>query len=780
MLAYDNCALFVGVGDYGAFDASLGQPAGTSDLPGAGADALAFFRICAGLGIPAGNMRILTSPRLDPEALGVPAECLGDATRASILGGLEWLAGQLGAAHRPPGLFTYSGHGDRLEGEGLALCPSDTVGPNLKGAIPYAQIQAIFEAQRAAANLTVVLDTCHSGAARAGMGRSAGSLSGRALRGLAAEDVPALGDRVIAACKPDQLAWRGRFSGVSRGALSWAVASTLEQWTPRPEGRHVELDLSYGELLDRVHRLLSALDFQQDPVLHGRRGTSKTPFFHAGPGPGREGTSPDPTAVRAGEQLVPDVKVLLTATWASASWPIVSVGTAPPSGVAYNLQTEYWALDASFTAALGSVGAGDRLTIAPQGYGGAGQPAVLTNPRVSLWTQLASGSTPAGNLFVGTDPGTGKSIALAFALSDPGAGSAWTGDITWYAVAETGSSGPPDSIAGSAAQTLTYQALPAPPAGNSWFAMTLPALIWPSAPSQVDPSQTEPTRGAAMATMGTALYLVDAKTNGYIHARKSTDGVSFSPAGNSGGVDTGVTGSSGAPALTALSNTLYLVYNTGDGSGRLHQRTYANGAWSSATDTDVHLCGSPALATVGSILCLAYQTATASGVLHTRASTGGAWTSPSDPGTTTAAGPPSLAAFGGTLFLAFPDTSGRIQIYQASQVASTGITWGRTGNPVATLSPPSGSRWTSAGLSAAGSRLALSILDGSGHVWACFSGDGVSWSGFQDLTSQIPAVDSDVAPAAGALGSTLVIAFDGLTTSGRTLSSIATTSTPVG
>ena len=93
MRAHDNYALFIGVEDYAAFDASLGQPAGTSDLPGAVADAVAFFRVCQELGVPAENMRILSSPRLDPLALvGVPAACVGDATSASMTKSLSRVA----------------------------------------------------------------------------------------------------------------------------------------------------------------------------------------------------------------------------------------------------------------------------------------------------------------------------------------------------------------------------------------------------------------------------------------------------------------------------------------------------------------------------------------------------------------------------------------------------------------------------------------------------------------------------------------------------------------
>lgn len=770
MIAFDNCALFIGVADYSAFDASIGQPKGTSDLPGARADALAFYRICTGLGIPAENMRILTSPRLDAEKDGVPAECLGDATHASILSGIEWLASRLGSSSRPPGLFTYAGHGDCPEGQGLVICPSDTTGPNLTGAIPYSQIQSIFEAEKAMANLTSILDTCHSGAATAGMGRSAGSLTRRNLKALLAGGVPSLGDRVIAACEPAQFAWRGRFSGVGRGALSWAVASTLEQWSPRAQGQSVELDLSYGELLERTKSLLSALSFEQIPVLRGRPGTARTPFFHSGRGPGKEGTSEDPTALRLSEQVMPDVKVLLTGSWWSGNWPVVSVGETPPS-TTYNLQTEYWALDSNFSSHNPT--SGNTITFSLGSYGTAGQAVPLTNPRVSLWTQLSA--TPEGSFYVGTAPATGNSIALAFNnLTSPGTGKAWTGNLTWYAVAPTNSSGPPGSIiapTSTSPQTLTYGALPSPGTGNSWFTMTLPALIWGSAPHQVTQSTSV---GAAMATMNGTLSLVSAKDGGGdIQQFTSTDGARWS-----GPVETGVSSSSYAPGLAALGSTLYMVYATGSGT-HFHQRTFDGTRWSGITDTNISAMSSPALANANGVLCLAYQVRGNATEIGTRVWNDNAWTNEVLAGTSAANGAPSLAWFNGKLYLAFPDTSNNIQIYKATSVGTEGITWPTSGNPVATLTPPGGSLWMSASLSVWQGQLVLTYQDATGNVWACFSSDGTTWSGYQNLTMQIRAVSTTSPPAAGSIGSapqTLVLAFNGQTTSATGLQSIATSS----
>lgn len=737
MLAPDNCALFIGVEDYSAFDASLGQPAGTSDLPGARADAIAFFEVCKDLGIPAENMRILTSPRLDPAALSLlPAACLGDATAESILEGTRWLAERLGAAGKPPGLFTYSGHGDWLEGEGLVLCPSDTTGPGLRGALPFARLQAIFDAQRAAANLTVLLDTCHAGAARAGMGRRAGSLSGRALPALLGGQIPSLGDRMVAACKAGELAWRGKFSGVSRGAFSWAVASTLEQWSPRSVGGHVELDLSYDELVDRARRLLSALSFEQTPVLHGRPGTGQTPFFHAGPGGAGDPTSADPTAVGSSGQLNPDVNYELRLSWiTNEDWTVVT-----------NSTLEQWALDSTFLNAIRAPQGAQTLTLTP-GAMGTVRSTVLTNPVTSLWTRLPAG-VYSGSVFQGA--GATGTIALGFALS---AGSPWTGDLWWFAATNTGSPPPGALVSGRTATSLTYaSALPAPAAGYSWYYLKLPALTWSSAPAVLD----ETALGSSLASMGSTVYLASVKHDNHLHMRSSSNGTTWSAR-----TETGVTGAHFGPAIATLEATLHLVYSDGT---NLKEITSTDGVrWTSSTSTGARSSGSPALAAVvngtTSTLCLAYQATSPTSEIQTRAWSGSTWSSAST-AMTSATGAPSLAALGSSLYMAVATSTG-IAVLRAQSVSGTGVTWPSTYAPIATLTPPSGQTWSEPGLSVWQGQLALSFKDRNNHVWACFSSDGVSWSGYQDLTVQISTVTTTVAPAVGALGTTLVLAFNG-------------------
>ena len=47
----------------------------------------------------------------------------------------------------------------------------------------------------------------------------------------------------------------------------------------RIEGSHVEISLSYSELVDRARRLLDALSFDQVPVLRAGPGAAEAPIF---------------------------------------------------------------------------------------------------------------------------------------------------------------------------------------------------------------------------------------------------------------------------------------------------------------------------------------------------------------------------------------------------------------------------------------------------------------------------------------------------------------------
>jgi Caspase domain len=294
MFTNDGYAVLIGVDDYSAFDASREQPRGTSDLKGSRNDVRAFWRLCRLLGYRPANIRVLTSPVIDFHELeGASSESVYPATQAEILDKTRWLAEKLGQASRPTGLLTYSGHGDRLAGEGKALCPSDVTweGEGGEGGLAHAvSFQALNERlthRGATENLTVVLDTCHAGAGAATQATKGSplSLTRRAPAALAASSAPGheqIVGRVLCASRGDQVAYQTMLDGRYRGLFSWALSAAMEQWRATQEGYSVRLDLSYGKLVQTAERLMSALWFDQAPELEGPEGLADLAVFHRG------------------------------------------------------------------------------------------------------------------------------------------------------------------------------------------------------------------------------------------------------------------------------------------------------------------------------------------------------------------------------------------------------------------------------------------------------------------------------------------------------------------
>lgn len=366
-------ALLVGVDDYRAYDRSKGNPAGTSDLRAGGNDVLAFYRTCRRLGIPKENIHVLTSPKVPLSKLGEPGEnararkdgigYLGKATGAEIRAELAWLGKKLARASKggeaPAGLFTYSGHGD-FHGASLALCPSDVragAGGDLEGAIGFDEIAAILGARAGASeNLTVVLDCCHAGAAAAKGpwgGRSGGtSLTGRSPP--ADLSPTSLGARMLMAAKAGEVAYQSTFDERHHGALTWASAVVLEQWTIASEHAGSYVTITHGELRSRAQRLLDALSFGQTVTLLPEA-AADTNFFHRGARDAGDVVSKEPNAGRHPIQLDPNTRdytiYRLDVTLVFAEGPntlqafAMSVNRDSPSDAGYGpflAGTEYW------------------------------------------------------------------------------------------------------------------------------------------------------------------------------------------------------------------------------------------------------------------------------------------------------------------------------------------------------------------------------------------------------------------------------------------------------
>ena len=365
MSIHPGFALLIGVDDYSSHDASAGNPQGTSDLLGSRNDVLAFFRTCRALDIPAENIRVLTSPKLDVSALpGVAPENVGEATEHAIAKGAAWLADAASAAGGAA-LLTFSGHGARLAGGQLALCPSDT-GARLDRAVPFEAIRAVFEARGALPRLTCLIDACFAGAsstrgaaARAPLDPSAPRERRTLSLGapFAADDTttegpasgtqivpdPSLTGRVLAASRLDQPAFQASFSGEHRGAFSWAVGAALDQWSTVKDEDGTRLNLSYGELRARAERLLGTLSFDQKPVLHGPENVADLAFFQRGTAP--RSTAAEPDARRAPLQIDPGMLVFRKYVFTSNANPVVllaEVFAMYSTAGSYTAGNEYW------------------------------------------------------------------------------------------------------------------------------------------------------------------------------------------------------------------------------------------------------------------------------------------------------------------------------------------------------------------------------------------------------------------------------------------------------
>lgn len=778
MITIDNRALFVGVNDYRAFDESMGHRAGTSDLHGSLNDARAFWRVCRELGIPPENLLILTSPPLDPAELGAPASSVGEATEAAIVAGVAWLAAQLGGEGRPPGLLTYSGHGDFVEGVGLVLCPSDVVGANLTHAIPFAKLQRLLADGRATANLTVVLDCCHSGGSAADPARRRLSLTGRPLPSGLARDAVRLSDRELCACKVGESSWQARFSGVFRGAFSWALSAVLEQWKPRIEGTSVELELSYGTLLLRTRQLLAALSFDEEPVLRGAPGVAAIPVFHRGPGGAGEATSAAPTAQRKGGQLDPDSNHTLRTSASQSTWQVSATAAAAslPTGQGYSNATEYWALDSAFIADIqrivaqrsGFISFNDSTSSASRAGTG------FSMPTNSLWTTLPA--MPTGELLCAlVQPPDGSPqycVGVRFELTAPArAGEIWGGVITWYVGIEAGAPFP-EYVIGKGTTKLAYQALSTDLARYEWAFMILPPLTWSTVESGIQSNVGAPS----LAALGATLYAA-------VSSETAMSLVTLSYDVNDGSWSTlrsGALPDAAFPSLTAAGNELVLAYQSSSAGGEVLLASSPDPrttAWTRLGSTGLDtLPGGFALATrANGEVYLAYLSPSSSFVyvdkMDGRGVTGWAlalWVAEA------ASGTPALAVFNDQLYLAFTTTDAvpTLRIFQGScsdegapvvAVTLSPVTDGASGGVRAPV------------LAVFNGRLFLACCDASStEVWLCSTSDGVTWSGYEKLTDQIPSIKAAVHPGLAAVGNVFVLACPVPNGSSADVSSVAT------
>lgn len=445
MFTNEGYALLIGVDDYSAFDTSSNQATGTSDLAGSRNDVRSFWRLCRLIGMKPANLRVLTSPPIDFHELeGASAENVGPATEAEIHRGVAWLAENLGRPARPTGVLTYSGHGDWLADKGLVLCPSDITRAgdagdaggaevSLDHAVSFSAINAALAKHDAAENLTVVLDTCHSGgagAARKRTDRKTGhplSLTARPGTKLAAATAATepLSGRVLAAAGREEVAYQSMFDGHFHGVFSWAIAAALEQWRPVQEHHNVRVNLSYDKLLETAQRLITALWFKQTPELSGPPGVGALAVFHQGIY-GHPGETKDlPDGGFKTEQIDPGYRNYLMYDLTQGG---VSVGqvlvTGATAGDGFEAEREYWYLTSNITMTSPltfTSGVSQWWSTVPT----VGTLSFKTQRRPS-WTI----ATPRGDFLLETNALTGERIGINWQMTQ--SGGVWSGSIVWW------------------------------------------------------------------------------------------------------------------------------------------------------------------------------------------------------------------------------------------------------------------------------------------------------------------------------------------------------------
>ncbi|MDP3275762.1 MAG: caspase family protein [Deltaproteobacteria bacterium] len=481
-------ALLIGVGDYSAFDASTHQAPGTSDLAGATHDVVSMYRLCIALEIPPANIHVLLSPpdgsdpqsAFDKASIGTSVQ-VGAATSSEITAQVKWLARMLEASTDdsgpPAALLTYSGHGDFADGH-LALCPSDVTqvagAEDLKGVLGYPDLRALMT-DAAAANLTVVLDCCHAGAAS----HEAGALSSLTHRTRTAKGpVTRIGERTIAASKVGGHSWVSTFDGTPHNALTWALKVVTDQWTLAKAVEGMQLTASYATVVERVNALLSALSFKQHVEFQGPDGAEKLPFFHRGSKKRGELTATGPNRERHGGQLEPgsgydftiyniEVKngntVTLTAT-------AISVSNPDPNNWGYQSGQEYVCLvSGQWPPTAGTIATFSPVNGKWKDY--------ATNPLSNTIHALGSSSVSYGNesdncplsgvaLFKTDPPTPAKGYGVQFAIS--GNNSEYL--LDWAGLWPSSGAPSPAPYFVLSSSTTSFDTTKAPKAANhKWF-----------------------------------------------------------------------------------------------------------------------------------------------------------------------------------------------------------------------------------------------------------------------------------------------------------------------
>lgn len=238
-------ALIIGVNSYETL---------TDGLKGAVTDAIHWYGIARRMGIADRDITVLTSPVLDPSALGSDAVTCGPATRAAITAAVEQLADAMDTEGACKAMVTFSGHGGWSEARGALIAPAD-VRADLEDAVSLGELEALLDRRADDTDVTFFVDACYRH-------RDGGEGIGL-LPTLRRRDV------VFSACPPQAQSHELFVGGEWRGAFSWAVTSILDRWGPRAVGADPDYNLDYATLRDRAAALLRAVAVVQLPMVSG-------------------------------------------------------------------------------------------------------------------------------------------------------------------------------------------------------------------------------------------------------------------------------------------------------------------------------------------------------------------------------------------------------------------------------------------------------------------------------------------------------------------------------
>ena len=142
-------ALIIGISDYSYMDLRAGREPGPNNLTGAENDLNSMAMLIRMMDVPAENMRVLSSPKADPndfaavamgrapvQDMNMAKASFGPPTQAGILEGLKWLASKL-QKNGSQGIIYYAGHSVVTESGHPAMCASDAyLDPDQRQVVP--------------------------------------------------------------------------------------------------------------------------------------------------------------------------------------------------------------------------------------------------------------------------------------------------------------------------------------------------------------------------------------------------------------------------------------------------------------------------------------------------------------------------------------------------------------------------------------------------------------------------------------------------------------------